>query len=166
MKAHLSSRQSDLRRPSAPLSLRPDQAFRSFQHRTGPPRKGRGGRGDGDIHRCRRRLRFDPAAEIHVNRSDVDLILPSWAFTTLPTGSGTRRQLVHFGGGTNTQYQKPHDARKTSARTVNNRPMAQLPPTTALHRAIKRFLLSRRGGKISSAPSPCSASTDISFAFD
>jgi hypothetical protein len=54
-----------------------------------------------DEFMCCRRLRFDPDAEILVNRPIVDLILEWEAFTSSPPGSSTRRQLVQFGVGSN-----------------------------------------------------------------
>ena len=48
---------------------------------------------------CCRRLRFDPDAEIPMNRPTVDLMLEWAAFASSPPGSSTRRQVVHFGVG-------------------------------------------------------------------
>ncbi|WP_310005225.1 hypothetical protein [Caballeronia sp. LZ043] len=60
--------------------------------------------------------------------------------------------------------QKPHDPRKTFARTVKSRPMAQLPPMIALHRAAERWRLERLtfpDGTIPAASLPSSASSGI-----
>jgi hypothetical protein len=54
-----------------------------------------------ELDGCCRRLRFDPDAEIHVNRPDVDRILEWAAFASSLPGSSARRQPVHFGVGGN-----------------------------------------------------------------
>jgi hypothetical protein len=53
------------------------------------------------IAHCCRRLRFDPDAEIPMNRPTVDLMLEWAAIASSPPGSSTRRQVVHFGVGGN-----------------------------------------------------------------
>ncbi len=45
------------------------------------------------------RLRFDPDTEIHVNRSDVDLIMEPLAFANSSPGSSRGQQLIQLGVG-------------------------------------------------------------------
>jgi hypothetical protein len=45
------------------------------------------------------RLRFDPDAEIHMNRSDVDLIMEPLAFANSSPGSSRGQQLIQLGVG-------------------------------------------------------------------